>query len=319
MIVRLRIALIVGLILYLATGLSIVQQDEVGVVRRFGAVQAETWSPGLHWGLPWGLGRLDLVKLDQSRTIAIGAQAAGAAPLARQPDSAEDEFLTGDLNLVTVQAVVQYRVADPVNYLFASTSVESSLRMAAESGLTRALAERGIDDLLTVGRTEAAEVVARSLQTIADREGLGVLVRAVRLGQVAPPVPVAPAFADAARARSDKRQAITLAEEYRDRAQADARGRVRELADRAAADHEGLIQEAQGEADRFTKILRETHDHPGATRQRLYLETMAELLPRLGQKMIVARGQDLDLSLFTDREQPPSTSPVPASRTAGEQ
>ena len=173
--------------------------------------------------------------------------------------------------------------------------------------MTRTLAERGIDDLLTVGRAEAADQVARDVQDTADREGLGVSVRAVRLGQVAPPVPVAPAFADAAAPGATSGRPITLAEEYRDRAEADARGRVQEIADRATALNDRLAQEARGDADRFTKILAEARKQPAATRQRLYLETMAEILPRLGRKMIVQKGQDLDLSLFTDQE--PTTKP----------
>jgi len=133
-----------GLILYLATGLAIVQQDEVGVVRRFGAVQSEILGPGLHWGFPLGLGQVDGVKIGQTRTITVGAQAPQSAPLARQPDPGQDDFLTGDLNLVTVQAVLQYRVADPTQHLFVTTSVERSLLLATESALTRSLVERGI-------------------------------------------------------------------------------------------------------------------------------------------------------------------------------
>jgi membrane protease subunit HflK len=310
-----------GLILYLATGLVIVQQDEVGVVRRFGAVQSEILGPGLHWGFPLGLGQVDGVKIGQTRTITVGAQAPQSAPLARQPDPAQDDFLTGDLDLVlvTVQAVLQYRVADPTQYLFATTSVERSLLLATESALTRSLVERGIDDLLTVGRAEAAKRVGRYVQATADLQELGVSIRAVSLGQLAPPVPVAPAFADASRARSDKRQAITSAEEYRDRAQADTRGRVQEIADRATAVHDTFAREARGEADRFTKILGEALKQPGATRRRLYLETMAEILPRLGRKLVVARGQDLDLSVFTDLDAPANAAPVPASKNPGEQ
>jgi len=218
-----------------------------------------------------------------------------------------------------VQAVLQYRVADPAQYLFASTSVERSLLLATESALTRSLVERGIDDLLTVGRAEAAERVGRYVQATADLQGLGVSIRAVRLGQLAPPVPVAPAFADAARARSDKRQAITAAEEYRDRARADTRGRVQEIADRASALHDTLGQQARGDADRFTKILGEALKQPGATRQRLYLETLTEILPHLGRKMLVAPGQDLDLSVFTDQDAPASAPIAPASKSPGEQ
>ena len=165
-----------------------------------------------------------------------------------------------------------------------------------------------------MGRAEAAEQVGRYVQATADHQGLGVSIRAVRLGQLAPPVPVAPAFADAARARSDKRQAITSAEEYRDRSQADTRGRVQEIADRATASHDTLAQQARGEADRFTKILGEAIRQPGPTRQRLYLETMGEILPRLGRKMVVTAGQDLDLSVFPDQDAPASTPPAPGSK-----
>jgi modulator of FtsH protease HflK len=284
--------------LYLATGLAVVQQDEVGVVRRFGAVTAEPWAPGLHWGLPWGFGRVDRVTIDRARTITVGAQGLQTAPLARVPDPASDDFLTGDLNLVTAQALVQFRVVDPVKYLFVTRSADAGLGVLAESALTSALATRGIDDVLTSGRAEVAERIRREVQERADAQGLGVSVRAVRLGQVAPPVPVAPAFADAARARSDKRQAVTRALEYRDRAQADARGLARETADRAAAAFEERVQSARGEADRFTKLLAEVRKNPRAARQRLYLETVAELLPKFARKIVVAPGQDVDLSVF---------------------
>ena len=131
-----------------------------------------------------------------------------------------------------------------------------------ESALTRALAGRAIDDVLTTGRAEVAERMRREVQERADAQGLGVSIRAVRLGRVAPPVPVAPAFADAARARSDRRQAVTRAEEYRDRALADARGLAREIADRAAGRFDRLVQGARGEADRFTKVLAESARTP---------------------------------------------------------
>ena len=100
--------------------------------------------------------------------------------------------------------------------------------------------------------------------------------------------------------RSDRRQLVTRAEEYRDRARADARGQSREIADRAAATYDRSIQLARGEADRFTKVLVETRKAPDATRERLYLEALAELLPRFGRKVIVPPGEDVDLSLFAD-------------------
>ncbi|MFO0908565.1 MAG: SPFH domain-containing protein [Isosphaeraceae bacterium] len=154
-----RLAL--GLVLagYVATGLIVIQPDEQGVVRRFGAARREPYLPGLHWGLPWGLERVDRVKTDQARTITVGARDLLAAPLSQAPNPATDDFLTSDLNLVSAQALVQFRLSDPVRYLFNARSADSTLAALAESALTDALA-RPIDDALTAGRTEIAEQCA---------------------------------------------------------------------------------------------------------------------------------------------------------------
>ncbi|MEA2632320.1 MAG: modulator of FtsH protease HflK [Chloroflexota bacterium] len=290
----------VGPLAYLATGVTVVQQDELGVVRRFGAVLREPWEPGLHWGLPRGIDQVERIKPGQTRTLTIGARDPQAAPLAQAPNPETDDFLTGDLNVVTAQAIVQYRVLDPVAFLFAARSVDATLAATAESALTRALAGRSIDDVLTTGRAEVADRMLRSIQDRADLQGLGISIRAVRLGRVAPPVPVAPAFADAARARSDRRQVVTQAEEYRDRALADARGQAREIADRAAGQFDRRVQGARGEADRFAKVLAESRKDLAATRRRLYLEALSELFPRFTRKVVVAPGRDIDISLFTE-------------------
>jgi membrane protease subunit HflK len=286
---------------YLASGLSVIQQDEVGVVRRFGAVVADPWLPGLHWGLPWGLGRVDRVARDRARAVTVGAKGSQTAPLSRSPDPVADDFLTGDLNLVTAQAQIQFRVVQPVDYLFASDSPDSAIEALGESALASALAGRAIDDVLTSGRAEVAERIRREVQSGADARQLGISVRAVRLTQVAPPGPVASAFADASRARSDRRQVVTRAEEYRDRARADARGLARETLDGASARHELLVQTARGEADRFAKLAAEVAKAPRAARQRLYLEAIAELWPKLSRKVVVGPGQDVDLSVLGEK------------------
>src|SRR5262249_48781380 len=155
----------------LATGLTVVQQDELGVVRRFGAVLRDpasgrhvNWEPGLHWGLPWGIDQIERIKTGQTRTLTVGARDPQAAPLASAPNPETDDFLTGDLNLVTAQAIVQYRVLDPVAFLFATRAVETTLAAVSESALTRALAARSIDDILTTGRAEVADKMVRLIQ-----------------------------------------------------------------------------------------------------------------------------------------------------------
>jgi modulator of FtsH protease HflK len=301
---RISWLLLIGTLLvvgYVSSGLTILQPDEVGIVRRFGAVLPEPWEPGLHWGLPWGFDRVDRLKVNQTRTIAVGASGSSEAPISRAPDPASDDFLTGDLNLVTAEALVQFRVKDPAAYLFRAGDVEAALRASSEWALTRALSRRGIDELLTTGRADVADWLGRVIQSLADEEGLGISVVAVRLGRVAPPSAVAPAFADAARARSDRRQAITRAEEYRDRSRSEARGQAREIADVAAGQLDRIVEPARGEAQRFTRVLAEARKAPDSSRRRLLLETLAELLPRFRRTVVVAPGQDLDISLFDDQ------------------
>ncbi len=187
---------------------------------------------------------------------------------------------------MAAQAQIQFRVVRPVDYLFASRSADAAIEALGESALASALAGRAIDDALTAGRAEVAERIRREIQAGADAQGLGISVRAVRLVRVAPPALVAPAFADVARARSDRRQAVTRAEEYHDRALADARGLARETADRAAARHELLVQTARGEADRFARLAAEVAQEP--------LRGPATPLPRGGRRApaeVLAQGR----------------------------
>jgi modulator of FtsH protease HflK len=299
---------------YLASGVTIVQPDEVGVVRRFGAVLPQAREPGLHWGLPWGIDRVDRIKPNQTRTLSVAAPGGQEAPFLRAPDPETDDFLTGDLNLVTAEVLLQYRVRDPAAYLFGTADVDGALAAVARWALVRRLAHEGIDRLLTTGRAEVADALARSVQVRADAEGLGVSVVAVRLGRLTPPAAVAPAFADAARARSDRRQAITRAREYRDRAQSEARGQAREIADAAEGRVARIVQPARGEAERFSKVLAEARRAPDSFRTRLFLTTLAEILPRLRRTIVVAPGQDLDVSLLGDDSPGGNQAGGPAGR-----
>jgi membrane protease subunit HflK len=295
-------AFIVLLVAYLTSGLAIVQPDEVGVVRRFGAVLRDPWEPGLHWGLPWGIDRIDRIKVNQARTLRVGASSREGAPLLHAPDAALDDFLTSDLNLVTAECLVHYRARDPVAYLFRSRDVEVSLAALSRWALLRAVAERGIDEIITTGRAEVAAELARSIQTLADHQRLGVSVVAVRLGRLAPPAAVAPAFADAARARSDRRQAVTRALEYQDQIQSLAQAEAREVAAAAAGRRDRIVQPARGEAERFSKVLAEARKSSGSYERRQFLATVAELLPRFRRTIVVPPGQDLDLSLWVEDE-----------------
>ncbi len=312
--------LALALACYAASGLRLVGPDEVAVVRRLGAVLPQPEGPGLHWGLPWGVEQADRVKLGRTLTLKVGAPGPGDSPAASAFDPSMDEFLTGDLNLIAAEVLVQYRVREPALYLFQARELEALVAEQARWAAADEFAHSGIDALLTTGRAEVALRLGRRMQALADDHQLGIAITAVRLGRVAPPSEVAPAFADAARARSDKRRAVTRALEYRDRAQSDARGRAQAIADRAAGRVSRLVEPARGEADRFARVLAEKQRNPAAIQTRLLLEALAELLPRLRKTVVVDSDQSLDMSVI--EPEPPRNalraSPIDAKSPGAE-
>lgn len=284
-------AAIVTLIAYLMTGLVVIPQDEIGVVSRFGATLREPLTPGLNWNLPWGADRVVRISKERVRTLAVGS-ATG--------ENGEEDFLTGDDNLVTAAAQVHYRIEDARQFFYGSRSADETLAALAQSALVRALAARRVNDVLTGGRGEIADQVRCEIQQRAEKQGLGVSIHAVHLTRVAPPAAVASAFAEVTRARSVQRKAITRAEQYRDSALAEARSLSREVADKAAARADLLVQSSRGEAARFTRLLHEGGGKPSA-RRRMYLDMLSQLLPRFARTYIVAPGQGVELRLDTDR------------------
>ena len=270
--------------------MTIVQPDEVGIVRRFGAVLRRALGAGSALGIALGIDRVDRIKVNQTRTLAVGAAGRSQRPVLRGSRPRGRRLPDRRPQPGHRRGTRPIPRSRSGRYLFRTVDLEASLAAISEWALTRALANRGIDELLTTGRAEVADGLTRAIQSLADQEGLGVSIVAVRLGRVVPPSAVAPAFADAARARSDRRQAITRAEEYRDRSRSEARGQAREIADAAAGRFDRLVQPARGEAARFTQVLAEARKDPGAFRQRLFLETLAELLPRFRRTVVVAAG-----------------------------
>src|SRR4051794_33141706 len=154
----LAIAVVGAAVLWTFTGWVVVRPGEQIVVRRFGRVVAPPWGPGFHWGLPAGLDRLDRVRTDEVRRLNVGP----ADPLEAGSEESGGEFFTGDLNLVRIQAIVQYRVADPIAYVVQGDAVEGLLRRNAEASLSACLARQGIDAVLRAGRQALAGEVERS-------------------------------------------------------------------------------------------------------------------------------------------------------------
>jgi len=292
---RVLVLSIVCLLAYLGTGLYFVQPDEQVVVRRFGRMLPEPREPGAHFGLPWGLDRIDRVKSREVKLVTIGPLNLGGEAVG----TSASQYLTGDRNLINVRATVHYTIARPLGkYLFNTIGVDSLVAGAGEAAMSGVLAGQPVDQALTLGKQELAILVCERLQQLADQYDLGVTIRSVDVGGVEPPAEVAEAFDNVISALRRREQQINEAESYANRTLAQAQANAQRISDEARGSRERRIREAEGESDRFGNLLAEYVRSPDLTARRMYLETMAETLPKFRSKLIIDSASEIDLSII---------------------
>ena len=221
----------------------------------------------------------------------------------RQGDPLSSQFLTGDQNIIQVNAVVQYSVSEPADYLFNTVEVGPAVRDAVEAELGRQIASRTVDDVLTTEKVAIQEIVRQRSQALVDQYKLGVLVSTVNIESVTAPQEAADAFRDVASARADAARIVNEAQGYANDIVPRARGEATQMLEESQGYKERVINQAQGDAARFTALAREHRRNPGVTESRLYLETMEEILPRL-RKTIVDDQGNLDLTIIRRRGAP---------------
>jgi len=288
---------------YLATGFYSVQPNERAVVRRCGKALSGVRGPGLHFGFPYGIDKVDRLKTLELKRVGVGIGLADRA-LGRRAAPRQAEGLTGDRNLILISAIVQYRIADACNYLFNASDVPALIEDITASALSSVIASMNVDDVLTVRRIAIQNEVMQTSQADLNRYGAGVQVTSVSLEGVAPPQEVARAFRDVTSAREDRQRAINEAQGYANRLVPQARGQAQRALLEAEAFSSEVIRKAQGEAERFTKIASRLSDSRKLTAKRLILETMEVVLPRLKKVVIDGdAGRRLDLGLIEIDEQ----------------
>lgn len=251
---------LLGLIIWAATGLYIVDEGERGIVLRFGGYQSVA-DPGPHWHLPTPLERVEMVNMDEVRSSQHRAS-----------------MLTQDENIVDVEMAVQYRIKDPVDYLFKVRFPDTTLQQAVESALREAVGKQKMDFVLNEGRQQIAAVTKDLTQEILDNYQSGLEVTTVNLQQSQPPEMVQDAFFDAIKAREDNVRFINEAEAYENGILPLARGEAARAIEEANAYKAQVSAKAEGDAGRFSKLRTEYEKAPGVTRERLYLETVEEVL-----------------------------------------
>lgn len=265
--------LLIFILLWGATGIYTVGPGEQGVVRQFGKVVGQT-APGLRYRVPWPIQRHDVVDVATVRRIEIGYRVgrAGFIP-------AEALMLTGDENIVKVNLFVQYRVVDPVKFLFNVRDPETTLHTTTEVALRSIVGQNTIDYTMTEGRVEVQENVQAYIQDLLDNYGTGIILLDARLLTVDPPDQVKDAFNEVVRAWEDKERLVQEARGYMEDLLPRARGEAEAIIREAEGYQEQRVLRAQGDVSLFLQVLEEYEKAKDITRERLYLETAKEFLP----------------------------------------
>ncbi len=281
-----------ALVVWMLSGIYIVQPDESGVVLRFGKY-VRTENPGPHIHLPYPIETVYKPKVSQVRQTAVGYRAQSVGGVFQQGRvqavNEESAMLTGDENIINVQFNIQYQIKPDgaVDYLFNVIQPDQVVKRAAEASMREVIGKTTLDSALTDGRVQIQNDVADLLQRILDRYQVGVQVVAVQMQDVQPPREVSDSFKDVASAREDKQRSINEAEAYRRDILPKAQGQAQEMINKAEAYTDTRVREAEGEAQRFLSVLAEYEKAEDVTKKRMLYETFEDILSKPGMEKLV--------------------------------
>ena len=283
----------VALLVVVGSSWYTVQPEETAIVLRFGKV-VRTAGPGLHFKWPYGAESVIHVPTARVLKEEFGfrtEQAGQRTQYARTVLDEESLMLSGDLNVIDVEWIVQYRIADPIRFLFRVRDTRQTIRDVSEAVMRRVVGNRLGSDVLTVGRVEISQQVKQEMQQILDSYESGVSLVTVELQDVTPPDPVKPAFNEVNEARQDRERTINQAQEQANREIPKARGEAARTVTEAEGYALERVNRARGEANRFVAVLAEYERAPDVTRKRLYLEALKTMLPEAKSIYVVDEDQ----------------------------
>jgi len=283
--------ILIGLIVLagILTGVKTVGPEEEGVVVQLGEYN-RTVQPGLNFIVPFGFEKMFKIPVQRQLKQEFGfrtAKSGQRSEYVKTGYSDESMMLTGDLNLTDVEWVVQYRITDSFKYLFKVRNADKTLRDMAEAAMRKIVGDRTVNEVLTVGRQEVASSVEVLLQKMCDDYENGIRIDQVVLQDVNPPEPVKPSFNAVNEAQQERETLINQAEAEYNRVIPRARGEAEETVQLAEAYALNRVNRAKGEAERFNSLYEVYIQSPEVTKQRIYLETMERIMPKIGNKIIV--------------------------------
>ncbi len=277
-----------------------ISPEEVGVVLRFGKYSRQV-SPGLNFKLPLGIETVYKVPVERQLKQEFGFRTIRAGVRTQYSTAKYEEeslMLTGDLNAAEVEWIVQYRIKDPYQYLFKVRNADQTFRDLNEAVMREIVGDRTVNEVITIGRQEISNAMQVKLQTLCDQYETGIKVEQVVLQDVNPPDEVKPSFNEVNEAEQEKEKLINQALSEYNKVIPKAKGEALRQIEEARGYALERINKAKGDAARFTALFNEYRKAKEVTRQRIYLETMNEILPKVGKKLIVDEKATGILPLF---------------------
>ncbi len=276
---------VVAVIIWLLTGIYIVDPAEKGVVLTFGKY-SETVDAGPHWRWPSPIGSVKIVNVSQVRNAEIGYRSGVGGASGLPSIRSESLMLTQDENIVDIKIAVQYNVKSAKDYLFSVSEPDRTLREAVESALRSTVGKNTMDFILTEGRNEIVSQTKNVAQKILDHYKTGLNIISVNLQDAQPPDQVQAAFADVVKAREDKQRFINEAQAYANDIIPKARGQASRILEEAKAYKAKVIARSEGDAERFISLYTAYKQAPEVTRDRLYIDTFEAVLQKTSKVIL---------------------------------
>ena len=290
--------ILIVVLIWLATGFYIVDQGSRGVVFTFGKNTAVT-MPGPRWHIPYPIETVEVVNLEQVRTIELGYRSSGAG--ATSQELRESLMLTGDENIIDLQFAVQYNLKSVQDFLFYNRSAENSVRGAAETAIREIVGKSEMDFVLYEGREEIAVKTRALMQDILDRYQTGINITSVTMQNAQPPEQVQAAFDDAVKAKQDQERQKNEGQAYANDVVPKARGSASRLIAQANGYKVSVENEALGNASRFEQIMTEYNRAPAVTKQRLFLEAQEGIMSSITKIIVDQKDSNSLLYLPLDK------------------
>ncbi len=265
-----------------------VPSDSVAVVQRFGKYLKDV-EPGLHFKLPLGVDTATIVPVKRQLKQEFGFTTPGARNPYQTPEDGkrETEMVTGDLNAALVEWVVQYRISEPVKFLFEVREPSATLRYVSESVMREVVGDRTVDEVITIGRQEIESEALTLMQELSTKYVMGISIDQVQLKNINPPGPVQESFNEVNQAQQEKEKLINEARREYNKVIPLAEGEKDQRIREADGYRLKRVNEAEGDVARFSALLAEYSKAPEVTRRRIYIETMQDVMPGIRSKIII--------------------------------